>query len=316
MADFVGPSSLPAPVQEFFNTGILSTPTAQYIHNLICRQDMMPEGSGRKMRYARYNDLPSSTTPLDGFNDGPPVELTRVDIDAQVSWYGQYGYVSEQVIISNQDPVLNAFALRFGVSLRKSEDELIRNKLATTLSSVDCVNGTNGDLPTEINIEDVADAIETLVTNNAWTIEQKIKPEMLIATAPVRDAYIAIVNSRTIKDLERLQDWNPKWNYPASNETHAAEWGAVRNLRVFVTSAGYSTPAASANNQTVYKMFIAGLEAAGIVKQSGATANFIYRPREFSGALAQSVTLGWKMATVPVVLDDLWVIALNMTTKN
>lgn len=107
MADFVGPSTLPAPVQEFFNTGILSTPTPQMPHALICRQDVHPEGAGPKHRYGRYNALPTETTPLDGFNDGPPVALTRVDIDAKISWYGQYGYVSEQVVITNQDPKQN-----------------------------------------------------------------------------------------------------------------------------------------------------------------------------------------------------------------
>jgi N4-gp56 family major capsid protein len=170
-------------------------------------------------------------------------------------------------------------------------------------------------MPTEISIGDVADAISTLVNNNAFTIESRITGENKFGTAPVRDAYIGIVNSQVIKDLENLAEFNPKWNYPRDNDAHPSEWGAVRNLRVLVTSIGYSTAQASALNATVYKMFIAGLEAAGIVKQSGATAQFIYRPREFSGALAQSVTLGWKMASAQVVLDDLWVIVLNMTKK-
>mgnify|MGYP001571826096 CR=1 FL=1 len=211
--------------------------------------------------------------------------------------------------------VLNAFALRFGVSLRQTEDQLVRDMLATTLSSVDCTDGINGDMPTEISIGDVSDAISTLVNNNAWTIESRITGENKFGTAPVRDAYIGIVNSNVIKDLENLPEFNPKWNYPRDNDAHPSEWGAVRNLRVFVTSIGYSMAQASALNATVYKMFIAGLEAAGIVKQAGATAQFLYRPREFSGALMQSVTLGWKMASAQVVLDDLWVIALNMTKK-
>jgi len=48
----------------------------------------------------------------------PPQNLTAVDIDAKISFYGTYVVLNEQVTLQNQDPVLNECAARLGVSLK------------------------------------------------------------------------------------------------------------------------------------------------------------------------------------------------------
>lgn len=40
--------------------------------------------------------------------------------------------------------VLNEAAQRLGVSLRQTEDQLMRDMLASTASFINCVGGTNG----------------------------------------------------------------------------------------------------------------------------------------------------------------------------
>jgi len=77
------------------------------------------------------NPLATATVPLG--NSGitpPPQQLTSVNIDAQMDFYGTYILLNEQVTLQNQDPVLNEAAERLGVSLRQTEDELMRNMLA------------------------------------------------------------------------------------------------------------------------------------------------------------------------------------------
>ena len=41
-----------------------------------------------------------------------------------MSFYGTYIAINEQVTLQNQDPVLNEAAIRLGVSLRQTEDQL------------------------------------------------------------------------------------------------------------------------------------------------------------------------------------------------
>lgn len=66
----------------------------------------------------RYNPLPTAVVPLGNSGVPPaPVTTTVVDIDATMSFYGQYIILNEQVTLQNQDPVLNELTERLGVSL-------------------------------------------------------------------------------------------------------------------------------------------------------------------------------------------------------
>lgn len=79
----------------------------------------MPRNGGTKLRMRRYNPLDTATVPLG--NSGvypPPQNLTAVDIDAELSFYGTYVTLNEQVTLQSQDPVLNECCQRLGVSLK------------------------------------------------------------------------------------------------------------------------------------------------------------------------------------------------------
>lgn len=93
----------------------------------------------------RYNPLPTAIVPLGNSGITPPAtNLTAVDIDAKISFYGQYIQLNEQVTLQNQDPVLNEAAARLGVSLRQTEDQLTRDMLAGTASFINCTGGVDG----------------------------------------------------------------------------------------------------------------------------------------------------------------------------
>lgn len=109
--------------------------------------------------------------PLGNSGVTPPGQnLTNIDIDAKVSFYGTYVAINEQVTLQNQESVLNEAAKRLGVSLRQTEDQLTRDMLAATASFINCVGGVNGDNPTEITRSDIDGVIRTLADNNAMTI--------------------------------------------------------------------------------------------------------------------------------------------------
>lgn len=98
-------SVLPSPVQQSFSYKLLSVPTPNFIYGIAAERKMMPANGGNTLRMRRYNPLPSAIVPLG--NTGvtpPPVELTAVDIDARINFYGQYVVLNEQVTLQNQDP--------------------------------------------------------------------------------------------------------------------------------------------------------------------------------------------------------------------
>ena len=138
-------SVLPAPVQQSFSFKLLSVPVPYMIHKIPADLKTMPRNGGTTLRMRRYNPLATAPVPLGNTGVTPPPQtLTAVNIDAKMDFYGTYILLNEQVTLQNQDPALNEAAQRLGVSMRQTEDQLMRDMLASTASFINCVGGTNG----------------------------------------------------------------------------------------------------------------------------------------------------------------------------
>lgn len=101
-------SVLPSPVQQSFSYKLLSVPVPNMIHKIPAMRKLLPRNGGNTLRMRRYNPLPTALVPLGNTGVTPPaVQLSAVDIDAKVSFYGQYVVLNEQVTLQNQDPICN-----------------------------------------------------------------------------------------------------------------------------------------------------------------------------------------------------------------
>ncbi len=307
-------STLPAPVQQSFSYKLLSVPVPNMIHKIPAELKTMPRNGGRTMRMRRYNPLATAMVPLGNSGVTPPAQnLTAVDIDATISFYGTYVILNEQVTLQNQDPVLNEAAARLGVSLRQTEDQLTRDMLAGTAAFINCVGGVNGDNPTELTRSDVDNVVAALLGNNAYTILDNIEGEDKFGTAPIRDAYFALCNTALTPDFDNVDGFIQKNQYPAPMNALRSEWGAIGNLRFLISSIGSVSAQASNLGQNVYNIFCVGMEAYACIEQDGYSASFLYVPPIYSGPLALNATVGYKFAEVPRILNDLWVLNLRAT---
>lgn len=307
-------SLLPAPVQQSFANKLLSVPVPNLIHNLGAMRKQMPRNGGTTFRMRRYNPLPTALVPLGNSGITPPATVaSAVDIDAKMSFYGQYLIINEQVTLQDQDPVLNELTARLGVSLRETEDELTRNMLAATAGFINCTGGVNGDNPTEITRSDVDDVITALMDANAYTILDMIEGEDKFGTAPTRDAYFALCSTKLIRNLDNVVGFIPKAQYPAQSGILRSEYGSISQLRFLVSSIGSVTPNASMNGANVFNIFVTGLESYAMVEQDGYKDTFIYLPPQFSGPLAMNASIGWKTAMCPRICNDQWILNLRTT---
>lgn len=307
-------SVLPAPVQQSFSYKLLSVPTPSMIHKIPAMLKRMPRNGGTTLRFRRYNALDTAMVPLGSSGINPPAQqLSAVDIDAKMSFYGTHVSINEQVTLQSQDPVLNEAAKRLGVSLRQTEDQLTRDMLASTASFINCTGGVNGDSPTELTRSDVDEVVRTLLNNDAYTILDNIEGDDKFGTAPVRDAYFAMCSTNLTGDMDLVGGFIHKNQYPAPMEALRSEWGAIGNLRFLVSSIGSKAASASNLGEDVYNIFCVGMEAYACVEQDGYSAQFIYRPPIYDSALALNSTVGYKFAEVPRILNDLWILNLRAT---
>jgi hypothetical protein len=117
MAGITTTSVLPAPVQQTFSYKLLSVPVPSMIHKIPAMKKEMPRNGGTTLRMRRYNPLNTAMVPLG--NSGvtpPPQNLTAIDIDAKLSFYGTYVQINEQVTLQNQDPKQLVSIRNYGVS--------------------------------------------------------------------------------------------------------------------------------------------------------------------------------------------------------
>lgn len=186
--------------------------------------------------------------------------------------------------------------------------------LAGTAAMINCVGGVNGDAPTEITAADISVVVRTLLGNNAYTILDNIEGEDKFGTAPVRDAYFALCHTSLTGDLNNVDGFIHKNQYPSPMNALRSEWGSVQNLRFLISSVGSITLNSSVIAAAdVYNIFCVGMEAYACIEQDGYSAQFIYRSPIYDGPLALNCSVGYKFAEVPRITNDLWVVNLRAT---
>lgn len=306
---------LPPPVQQKFSAKLLSTPQARLIHGMFAMPFTMDERSGDILRMRRYTRLATAPVPLGPAMNNPPVQtLNAVDIDARIDWYATYVIITKQVTLINEDPVLNEATARLGQSMRETEDELIRDMLAGTASVINCTSGVNGDNPTEITRADVDNVVATLQNNDADFMTNMIGGENKFGTGPVRDAYFGLCDTRMIGQLENVNGFINKAQYPNQQGVLSSEWGNIGNIRFYLSSRGSVTTNASLLGADIYNIFIGGQESYAKIEQNGVSAKFIYHPPGHGDDPAElRQTAAWRMAQVPRITNDAWIISLRCT---
>lgn len=304
---------LAPPVQQSFSLKLLAVPTPNMIHKIAAVPKRMPKNGGKILRMRRYNPLDTALVPLGNTGITPPGQTpSAVDIDAEISFYGTYVQLNEQVTLQAQDPVLNEMVARLGVSLRQTEDILTRDMLLGTTSIIFCKHGLVADRPTTISDEDIDDVIQSLLGSNAYTVLEGIEATTKYNTSPIRNAFFAMAHTDMAKELENnCGSFTSVSRYPSQEGVLRAEWGSVKNLRFVLSTLGSISLKASAAFEDVYNIPCVGMQAYACIEQDGYSAQFIYRPPIYDGPLALNASVGYKFAEVPRILNDEWVVMLK-----
>lgn len=196
-------------------------------------------------------------------------------------------------------------------------NRMTRDMLAGTASFINCTGGVNGDQPTEITASDVLTVQAQLLGNDAYTIMDFIEAQDQFGTAPTRNSYVAMCHTDMTPDLQNTNGFVHNSQYPGNRGAILnVEWGAIYNLRFMVSSIGSKVPNASANGNTVYNIFVCGMESYCCIDQDQYSAEMVFLGKEFSGPLAQNVSIGYKFAEVPRITNDQWIINMRATLAN
>lgn len=309
-------TQMPAAVQQTLGRRLLSVKVPYLIHTVAADKTSLPRGGGRIKRFRRYTKLATATVPLGNTGVTPPAQqLSAIDLDALMQFYGTYVQINEQVPLQTQEPVLNEASKLLGISLRETEDELTRDMLASTAVVQACVNGVNGDTPTELTSTDIALVVRQLLSNDAKSLMSMVEAQNKFGTGPVRNAYLALGHSDLSGDLQNVAGFLHASQYPSQSSLLEPEWGSVQNLRYLLSSLGSKVLNGSGNGRDLYNVFCIGVEAYGCVYQDGYKDQLLYRPPIFDGPLALNFSLGYKFSYASRIYNDAWIINNQCTLR-
>ena len=305
-------SVLPPAVREYYDRLLLMTAYPQLIHTKFAQKRVLPEKNGDTIVFRRYSRLATVPIPLVDGVTPPGAPLSATDIKAQVSFYGNFVTITNQVELTVEDRVLNESARLLAQNMAQTMDEVTRDVLASTSSVLQCSNGVNGNTPTELTKADIDAAVKTLLGNDAEMISEVVTGANLFATAPVRPAFWGYIDTDLLDDLEAVANFLHSANYPNQQTVLDAEWGATGNVRWLYTSVG----SVSAATPAVYNNFIIGKEAYAVVHLRSETGEFYIEPLGSAGAadpLHQRGSVGWQHPFVSRILNDAFMINLMAT---
>lgn len=295
---------------------LLSTPTKQHIFTFLAERREIRQRVGDKLRFIRYNRLQPALVPLGNSGVTPPSQsLSKMHIDAKIQYYGTWLDLNEQTIIQNFESVLSQSSIQLGHCMRETEDILARKALESSVSMLNCTEGTNGDLPSNITAEDISGFVRTLRGNDARYLTRGMPGTSRFGTAPVAHAFFALGHTDLSADLENnVNGYKTVDQYSQSEKALITEDGCIGKVRFLLSTLGSKETKASGLNKDVYKTFFLGQEAFGRIGQSGYTSGYIYH--KATDPLEQNPSAAMKFASATVLFNDAWALGAQCTLLN
>lgn len=280
----------------------------------------LPANNSKVMKFRRYNALPNTPKVLTEGVTPTSTQLTYTDVTATLSQMGEVVEISDVILDTHEDPVLNETVGLLGEQAAQMVEKM-RFGVVKAGTNVMYGNGAaRNAVNTAITIDVQRRAVRALKRQNARQITSIVRSTPSFGTENVAPGYVGLVHPDLERDIRALPGFTPAEKYgtitPWENEL-----GKIDDVR-YVTSTIFepwadaggakgtmlSTGGVSAD---VYPVLYVGKDAYGIIALKGAYAvtPLVVNPKPSdSDPLAQRGKAGFKTMQTAVILNDLWML--------
>lgn len=289
-------SSLSANLYLYYVKTLLDTlGRIKVIENLSAKSVTIPKGFGVQAKWLRYDEFnvttPSTYQLVEGVVPSEATLATR-NITATVQQYGTYVAMSDKLVYSAIDPILESAAERLGEHSGQLIEILCRNELEASLPN-QFANGKANLAAT--GSSDVMTAKEIL--KGVITLQK--------ASVPKHESgsYVAVVSPASKGDLQNdtaVGSWVDINKYVGDGREMImnGEAGKVYGCKILMSDLISSTTTGTLGSATVYANLLLGKGAFGTVKLGKENVAF-YTKDPSSGGTADPIeqisTVGYKV---------------------
>ena len=299
-------------VAVFYDKILLKRGLPYEVHDTWAQIRNLDSKSGNTIKFRRYSALSLALTPLPQGRKPPGQPLSKTDLTAKVSQFGDWVHITDMVDLTVEDKVLTEAAELLGEQQGQTRDVLLRNILAACASKTNASHGSNGLAPTEITKKDIQGVVKALLGGNAQFISNVKAAGTGQGTMPIRPAFGGILHTDLMDDLEDVDGFIRTANYPKQEKIMQAEYGATGQVRWLMTNLAHKDE----GSPDQYKCMVFGQNAYGTTTIEQGNVKNIVKGFDSGGVanpLNQSASSGWKMIFTARILNDAFMHILNVT---
>ena len=272
--------------------------------------------------------IPLATTPLvEGVTPQGSL-LTNQDYTVTLAQYGDFITITDVVIDTHTDPVLAQATDVLGEQAAVTVETLRYNVLiaGTNVWYANLVAGRTSVI-TAITLTDQRRVTTGLNRQNARKISSVVASNPDFNTKSVEAAYMAVCHPDLESDIRNMTGFVPVASYGPHTSPFEGEIGSVEQVRYLTSTVIAPFPNAGAaigssglrstggTAVDVYPILYFGRDAYGIVPLKGKSSMtpMVVNPKPAaSDPLAQRGTVGWKLWTATVILQDAFMARLEV----
>lgn len=280
----------------------------------------IPANNSKVTKFRRYEALSPTPNVLSEGVTPTAKQLTVTDVTATLVQYGDLVTVTDVVMDTHEDPVLQEAVAILGEQAAQMI-ETVRFNVLKAGTSVQYANGSaRTDVNTAISTTLQRRVTRTLKRQNARQITSVIRSTPSYGTQAVAASFIGLCHPDLESDIRGMTGFVAAENYgtvtPYENEIGKVEDVRYLTSTVFAswTDAGGakgSMLSTSGTNADVYPVLYLARDAFGIVPLKGMTAitPTVVNPKPSdSDPLAQRGHVGWKSMQTAVILNDAFMV--------
>ena len=284
----------------------------------------VPKGKTKVVKWRRYGRLAATTTALTEGVTPTINNLTSTDVTATLAQYGQVVGLTDFILDTHEDPVLNEFSMSMGETAGQTLEAIIYSIIKAG-TQVQYSNGSaRNTIATSINSGVARKAIRQLKQQDTRPLSSMINATDGVGTVPIPPSYICFCHPNIEMDLQNTTNFASGFTrvqqYGTFKPISDAEIGSFENIR-FIGSTLYTPLAASGaligatgllgtTNVDVYQSIVVGKDAyatVNLASSGNGLTPVVVNPRPSdSDPLGQRGYVGFKMYATAAILNDAW----------
>lgn len=288
----------------------------------------LPANNSKTQKFRRYNALPTTPATLTEGVTPSASTLTNTDVTVTLSQYGDRVVITDVVEDTHEDPVLKEATEILGEQAAQMVEK-VRYGVLKAGTNVLYANGSaRGDVNTPITLPVLRRAVRTLKRQNARQLTTVVKSTANFDTAAIAPAFVAMIHPDCATDVRGLSGFTPAEKYGATSPWEN-ELGKCEDVR-FVEStifepfadaggtyngSGTAMLSTSGSAADVYPILVVAKDAYGITALKGQyaiTPMVVNRKPSDSDPLAQRGHVSWKTMQTAVILNDAWMVRVEV----